>query len=100
MQELANLMALRHFKQLKYDGYELETMYNVKAKNHREAMAEAFYNTIEDLEEVVLHMLHKQLDDSDISNFIYEIVRKNAYNEAKTLAGQAIDWVETNFCNW
>lgn len=99
MQELANLTVLKHFQELQYDGYELETMYNINAKNHREAMAEVFYNTIEDLEEVLLDKLHRQLDNSDISNFIYEIVRKNAYNEAKTLAEQAIKWVESNFCN-
>lgn len=99
MQELANVMVLKHFKQLKYDGYELETMYNVNSEYHEEAMEEVKYNAIEDLKEVLLDTLNKQLDDSNISNFLYDIVSKNAYNESEKLVDNAIYWLESNFCN-
>ena len=99
MQELANLMTLKHFKQLKYDGYELETIYNVNSEYHEEAMEDVKENVIEDVKEVLLSMLHSQLDNSSVSNFLYDIVNKNAYNESEKLVDNAIIWIESNYCN-
>lgn len=99
MQELANLMVLKHFKQLKYDGYELETIYNVNSEYHEEAMEDVKDNAIEDVKEVLLSMLHSQLDNSSVSNFLYDIVSKNAYNESEKLVDNAIIWIESNYCN-
>ena len=99
MQELANLMVLKHFKQLQYDGYELETIYNVNSEYHEEAMEDVKDNAIEDIKEVLLSMLHSQLDNSSVGNFLYDIVSKNAYNESEKLVDNAIIWIESNYCN-